>query len=266
MLESGFRRFRGAEQRFVLLPAQAVEGLDVLRRKSLLGRQNAGDALGGDADHGVRDLLRHVQLVQADEDGKVLRVGQRLQDAQQLDLALDVQKRRRLVQQDDFRLLADGAGQQDALALAVADAVEVPLRESGSPHQSQRVAHGLPVGLGEEAQPPGVGDAPGCGKLEAGGQLGAAGVGEHEGEPLCAGAAGVGGQILSVQQHCAAHGGQLARQCFEQGGFARAVRPDEGQDLPWSDAQRDMLGQRCFAVADGEVLCLAGKFVHRAPS
>ena len=138
------------------------------------------ETLRGDADHGVRDLLRHVQLVQADEDGKVLRVGQRLQDAQQLDLALDVQKRRRLVQQDDFRLLADGAGQQDALALAVADAVEVPLRESGSSHQSQRIAHGLPVCLGEEAQPPGVGDAPGCGKLEAGGQLGAAGVGEHE--------------------------------------------------------------------------------------
>ena len=54
-------------------------------------------------------------------------MGQLLQDGQQLDLALDIQKRGRLVQQQNSGLLADGAGQQNALALAVAEGGEVPL-------------------------------------------------------------------------------------------------------------------------------------------
>ena len=189
--------------------------------------------------------------MQTDDDGKVLLVGQLLQDGQQLDLALDVQKRGGLVQQEDLRLLADGAGQQDALALAVADAVEVPVGKVGSPHQRKGVPHGLFVRFGKDAQPPGVGDAARRRKLKTGGQLGAAGVGEHQGQPLCAGRAGVGGKVLAAQQHGAAEGGQLPGQRFEQRGFARAVRADEGQDLPAPDAEGDGLGQRCFAVADG---------------
>ena len=39
------------------------------------------------ADHRVRDLLRHVQLVQGDNDRKLLLMRQLLQDGQQLYLA-----------------------------------------------------------------------------------------------------------------------------------------------------------------------------------
>ena len=45
VLKLGFRRLWGAEQGFVLLPAQVVKGLDVLRRKGFFGRQHAGNAL-----------------------------------------------------------------------------------------------------------------------------------------------------------------------------------------------------------------------------
>ena len=45
VLKLGLRRLWGTEQGFVLLPAQVVKGLDVLRRKGFFGRQHAGNAL-----------------------------------------------------------------------------------------------------------------------------------------------------------------------------------------------------------------------------
>ena len=127
------------------------------------------------------------------------------------------------------------------MALAVADAVEIPARQRGSPHQFQRVPHGLPVGIGQDAQPPGIGDASGGGKFKAGSQLGAAGVGQHQGQLPGPGCAGVIGQAAAIQQDSPAQGGQLARQRFEQGGFARAVGAHEGQDLAPLHPQGDIL-------------------------
>ena len=258
------RLFR-AEHGLVLLLGQAVQRPDVLRGKGLLWGQHPRNAVRKHADHRVRDLLRHVQLVQADDHGQPLLMGQFLQDGQQLDLALDIQKRGRLVQQQNSGLLADGTGQQNALALAVADAVEIPVCQRGSPHQFQRVPHGLPVGIGQDAQPPGIGDAPGGGKLKAGSQLGAAGMGQHQGQLPGPGRAGVIGQAAAIQQDSPAQGGQLARQRFEQSGFARAVWPDEGQDLPRHRPQRDAGSKGRTAIADGQFFRFTAVF-HRTPS
>ena len=108
------RLFR-AEHGLVLLLGQAVQRPDVLRGKGLLWGQRPRNAVREHANHRIRDFLRHVQLVQADDHGQPLLMGQFLQDGQQLDLALDVQKGGGLVQQQHFRLLADGAGQQNTL-------------------------------------------------------------------------------------------------------------------------------------------------------
>ena len=232
VLERGLLRFCLPEQGRVLRFAQRVEGTDVVRGKGGIRGQHAGNMVREHAHHCVRDLLCHVQLMQAHDDRKALFMGQLLQDGQQLDLALDVQKGGGLVQQQHFRLLADGTGQQNTLTLAVTDAVEVPVREMRSSGNFQCILHGLPVGVGQNAQPPGVRDAPGGGKLKAGGQLGAAGVRQHQGQLLRPGRAGVGGQVLPVQQHSAAQRGQLSGQCFEQGGFARTVGADKDKDLP----------------------------------
>ena len=56
--------------------------------------------------------------------------------------------------------------------------------------------------------------------------------GQHQGQLPGPGCTGVIGQAAAIQQDSPAQGSQLARQCFEQSGFARAVWPDEGQDLP----------------------------------
>ena len=51
------------------------------------------------------------------------------QDGEQLQLVANVQEGGRLIEDDDLRLLADGARQKDALALTIADGIEVPLGE-----------------------------------------------------------------------------------------------------------------------------------------
>ena len=71
-------------------------------------------------------------------------------------------------------------------------------------HQLQRVLYLLFVLSGKDAQPPGVGDASCRRKLKAGGQLGAAGVGQHQRQLLRPSVAGNVGKLLPVQQYRAA--------------------------------------------------------------
>ena len=98
VLERGLLRFCLPEQGRVLRFAQRVEGTDIVRGKGGIRGQHAGNMVREHAHHCVRDLLCHVQLMQAHDDRKALFMGQLLQDGQQLDLALDVQKGGGLVQ------------------------------------------------------------------------------------------------------------------------------------------------------------------------
>ena len=120
----------------------------------------------------------------------------------------------------------------------------------------------------EDTQPSRVGVAPGGRHLEAGDQLGAAGVRHHQGHFAGALRAGVVREIFAVQQDSAPLGGQLRCQRLEQGGFSRAVGADEGEDGPLPDAESDVLHQGRFAVADGKVLGAAVEFriTHSRPS
>ena len=71
-------------------------------------------------------------------------------------------------------------------------------------HQFQRILHLFFVLGRKDAQPPGVGNAPRRRKFKAGGQLGAASVGQHQRQLLRTGVAEDAGKLLPVQQHCAA--------------------------------------------------------------
>ena len=111
--------------------------------------------------------------------------------------------------------MAQCPGQQDALALAVADAVKIPVCQLRRTHQLQSSVHLLPVLGRQNAQPSGVGIAPRRNKVKTGGQLHPAAVGSHESQLLRPLGTGIGSKILPRQQHCAAHGGKLARQCAQ---------------------------------------------------
>ena len=76
-------------------------------------------------------------------------------------------------------------------------------------HQFQSALYLFFVLGRKDAQPPGVRDAPSRRKFKAGGQLGAASVGQHQRQLLRTGVAGDAGKLLPVQQHRAAQRGQL---------------------------------------------------------
>ena len=71
----------------VLFLGQAVECFDIFPCKGLCRWHGGRDALWRNADHRVRDLLRHVQFVQGHDDRKLLLMRQFLQNGQQLYLA-----------------------------------------------------------------------------------------------------------------------------------------------------------------------------------
>ena len=66
-----------------------------------------------------------VKLVQRHDNGNALRFRQVAQQAQKLQLVMDVQKRGGLIEHNDVGFLANGARKQHALALAIADLGEV---------------------------------------------------------------------------------------------------------------------------------------------
>ena len=92
VLELRLFRLRRVKNSAVLCFRQAVERLDIFPGKGLRRGHGGRNAVRRNTDHRVRNLLRHVQLVQGHDDRKLLLVRQFLQNGQQLDLALDIQK------------------------------------------------------------------------------------------------------------------------------------------------------------------------------
>ena len=72
MLELRLFRLRWVKNSAVLFLGQAVERLDIFPGKGLRRGHGGRNAMRRNADHRVRDLLRHVQLVQGDNDRKLL--------------------------------------------------------------------------------------------------------------------------------------------------------------------------------------------------
>ena len=72
VLKLGLFRLWWAKNSAVLFLGQAVECFDIFPGKGLLRGHGGRDAMRRNADHRVRDLLRHVQLVQGDNDRKLL--------------------------------------------------------------------------------------------------------------------------------------------------------------------------------------------------
>ena len=100
-------RLRWVKNGAVLCFRQGIERFDIFPGKGLRRGHGGRDAVRRNADHRVRDLLCHIQLVQGDDDRKLLLMCQFLQDGQQFDLALDVQEGCGLIQQKHLRLLTD---------------------------------------------------------------------------------------------------------------------------------------------------------------
>lgn len=77
--------------------------------------------------------------MEGDDDGHPAFPHQLLQNVQKLQLSAQVQEGGGLVQDQDFRLLTDGPGQQHPLPLAIADLIEggVPQFQGADPLQGR---------------------------------------------------------------------------------------------------------------------------------
>ena len=243
------RQFRTAEKRVIAFLCQAVQCTDIFLGKDLLRRAHAQGTVFFHTDHGVRDPLSQIQLMQGHHHSQPLLPHQVFQNIQQLQLVVDVQKGGGLIQQDHIRLLAQRPGQQHPLALAVADLGEGQLRQFPGVHLGQGVFNNGPILRPQQAQPSGVGVAAGADNVPAGHQLRVNPLRGDNGQPLRQFFFRHLPQSLLIQVYRPRHGRQLAGQGFQNGGFSGAVRADQCHDLPTPDMQADVFDQGLAPIA-----------------
>ena len=191
-----------------------VQLCDILAGENLLRGADAVDAVARHAHHRVGNALRQLQLVEGQQHRQIVLPHHALEHRQKLQLVANIQKAGGLVQHDDLRLLTQGPGQQDALALSVTDGGEGPVSKLHAAYLLQRALHdGLILRL-QNAQPPGIGVAAAAHHVPAGHQL-RLHAGRHQNGhapgDLIAAALLHG---LAVQKHCAGHLGELADNGF----------------------------------------------------
>ena len=160
------------------------------------------------------------------DDGDALLLGHGTQQRQQLQLVGHVQEGGGLVQHDELRLLADGPGQQNPLALAVGNGGEVPVRQVGGVDAVHGGQHLGPVLRREEAQGVGVGVAAGGHHVVARQQLAPDALGEHHRHAAAELPVGHGPHGGVRHEAVAANGGKVLGDAFQNGGFSRTIGAD----------------------------------------
>ena len=102
------------------------------RRESTVARPPFGDDRAAVEQHEpVGVLAGEREVVHRREDGQPVRA-ERVDELEHLLLAPEVERRRRLVEQEDRRLLRERAGEDGALELAAGERAEAALREAGA--------------------------------------------------------------------------------------------------------------------------------------
>ena len=257
-------RFHIAEKGVVAARLHAVELFDICGREDLFRPADAVNGAVPHTEHRVGDARGTVELVQRQHDRDLLFPCQFLQHRQKLDLIAHVEEGGRLVQQQDLRLLADGAGKHHALALAVTDF----LKALGGKLAHMDQGHGLPgrraVLLREDAEPARIGIAPRRDHLGTAHELGAQPLGGHDGQASGKLVFRHAGERLPIQKDGAGYRLQPPCEGFQDRGFPRAVGPDEGQDLPRAEGEGKSFQDGLPAVAHGQVVGLQDDFMHRS--
>ena len=170
--------------------------------------------------------------MQRHEHSQILLAHHALEDGQQLQLIADIEIARRLVEHDELRLLAERAGEQDALPLPVADGLEGPVGKGLRVGAAQALVHNLSVFRGQDAELSRIGIAAAADHVAAGHELRVHAGGHEDGHAAGDGVAAARAQLLAVQIRGAADARQLPGDGLEDGRLAGAVRADERDDSP----------------------------------
>ena len=129
----------------------------------------------------VGQLLRQIDLVQRENDRHLLFAHQLLEHGQQFQLVANVEEGGGLIEHNDLRLLADGAGQQHTLPLSIADAGKIAVGKFIRADKRKRLVHLGAVLVAEQTKPSGVRIAACSRHIPAGHQLRSHMLGEQHG-------------------------------------------------------------------------------------
>ncbi len=190
------------------------------------------------------------------------------QAIEELDLVAQVEEARRLVEQEERRLLRQRAREEDALPLAARERADGAVGEGAGAGALERGAGDGEVALRLEGDPAEVRMAAEQGDLERGeGQL-VRGLLRHHGDAAGALARRERGELVAQQAHRAARGAQRSREQPHQGRLAGAVRTEQADDLAAPDREADAGDPAAARVAEDEVAPLEERrpFRHRAPA
>ncbi len=186
---------------------------------------------------GVRELSRQVQFVAYQHHGVLLLARQLPHQPQQLHLEADVQVQRRLVQQQQFRLLRQRPRQNHALLFSAREFLHQALAQVGGAGGDQGLARNLHIAGAFKPQQPHVDVSPlqherqhPDGKQQRAFLL-------HHGDAPRPLPPGQGSHRPTVQQHGPAFRRQQPGQQLQQRGLARGVGPDDGQQLAAADGE-----------------------------
>ena len=124
--------------------------------------------------------MREVKLVQAQNNCGILFFCKPTQNRHELRFTFNIEKRRRFVQKQNFRLLTDCPCQKDTLALTVANLIKIAVGNIGCIYEMQRVENLLFIFFGEDSETTGIRVTPGCGDIKAGRELCAVRVRHHQ--------------------------------------------------------------------------------------
>ena len=228
-----------------------IELRDVVAREDLLRRADAVDVVARDADDCVRNAPRQIELVEREQHGEVIFAHHALEDGEQFQFVADVQEACRLVEHDKLRLLAQGPCEQNALPLAVADGGKRRVGERERVHLRKRLLDDLLIFVPQDAEPSRVGIAARADHIAAGHELRFDARGHQDRHAACDIISAARLHRLAIQIHCAGKLRQLTDDGFQDRRLARAVRPDERNDLSPLHAEGHILDEGLAVVADG---------------
>ena len=226
------RKLYGSEFRKVASAGHSVERADVGFRQDLIRPSCPVDLPVRYTEDKVGKLLREVDLVQGHEDGDVFCADKIFEDGQEFQLMADIEKGGGLVQDQDFRVLTDRPGEQDPLALAVADLCEIPVSEIGDLREGHGLLYDFPIPGTCDPEPPRVGITAESDDFAAGHELRILPLRGHDGKRFCGLSRLQCGEIFIFQEHRSPQRGETSGNCSEEGRFSCPVRSDQGEDLP----------------------------------
>ena len=171
-----------------------------------------------------------------------------------LELAADVEKSGRLVEQQQLRLLREGHRDPRPLPLAAGEGCDAAVPQFGQPGHPEHLGDYLAVVRIHHAKPGAVREAPETDQFIDCDFTGGVVQLRQDRHPARQRGGVAGVDRLAVEQHIAGFRLQQPPDHLEQGGFAAAVGTEQRDDAPFGDGKPDAVEHQLGAVPGAELL------------